>query len=153
MSIFVLYSGKRHSIKIGQSTSVQLILKDSCDYFGIDESKACLKYKKNNLDRSSPFVFTGVPMNATLDLILNDESKKTDSLVRVAITIEGGATNTASFKDSTTLFEILDYLVKNDAIPSNCVSLESSPELIYLRQGFTMEHFQTTTLAQLGLSG
>eukprot|EP01036_Dinobryon_divergens_P006525 gene6525-8669_t len=72
MSIFVVYDGKRQMIKIGPTTSIRQIISDACTILKLNESRLALKHKRTTLDPSSPFQFTGIPLNSTLDLIRND---------------------------------------------------------------------------------
>eukprot|EP01041_Mallomonas_annulata_P002042 gene2042-3970_t len=150
MSIFVVYDGKRQMIKIGPTTSIRQIISDACTILKLNESRLALKHKRTTLDPSSPFQFTGIPLNSTLDLIRNDIHHSSKP-VRVALSTHGYPSMTGSFDPDSILLNILEYFVSENQLSNDIFN--RSPEIIFLRQSFSGDSLQTTTLGSLGLSG
>jgi len=178
MSLNFIYEGRRKSLKINQNAPVINILQDvrrgSFDYhffpeysknisifyylqeFNILESTGCsLKHKKIILDPSQPFRFSGVPLNAEIEVVLNKTTNtlNSNSPSRLAISIEGSTNGsfTETLASSFTLHDVLSHLI--DIGKLSQVAFSQDPEIIFIRQKFQGESLSSTTLSSIGLAG
>lgn len=153
-SLIVIYDGRRFTTKIAPNDAMQKVLAESCEHFNIQHTNARFKKGRTIIDLAQPFRFTNLAPNSTIDIEVVESSAHGNSgtsSCRVALSIEGGGSATATFPAQTTLTSMLAQFVTEGKLSPNVLQL--NPELIYLRSSFSGSALSTTSLATLGLSG
>jgi hypothetical protein len=148
MSVTVIYEGQRKAIKCAPNALMQSVLAEAALHFKVDAGLHGLQHKRNLVDASQPFRFSGLSNNTQLDLVRTTQSAATTC--RIALTLEG-ASVTEVVSSNLTLTAYLTGLVDAGKIPADL--FQRSPQLLYLRGSYSGEALEANTLAGLGLAG
>jgi hypothetical protein len=153
MSVVIAFQGRRETLSVIPTMTVQVILEKAASVFNVDPKGYSLWTKGNEVDLNTPFRFTGLPNKVTLDLKLRSaKSKKYASApVTLALSVQGGDSIMGTFAPNTTLAEVLMTFVRDEKLTEEI--LYSSPSIQYLTQGFEGVTLEQTTLTALGLAG
>jgi len=82
-------------------------LEEACLREGYDSDKYGLKFQNKAVDESLPFRLTGLPNNATLEMIELEEQRSDDSIVQIALQMPDGRREMRDFAISTSLMDVL----------------------------------------------
>lgn len=150
MSLIVIYEGKRKVIKVASpNTLIQDIVVESAEHFSVDASKCVLKHKRNVIPNSQLFRFSNISNNAEVDLVV--ESTQNLAPCKIAVSVQDGQSVTKVTTCDCTLLNFLETLISDGTVSSNV--LTANPEFIYMRNSYSGEMLQKTTLKSLGLAG
>lgn len=99
MSVTVLYNGQKKKIKASPISPVQQIVEEAMQLFGVSASKMFdLHHNRKPIERSQPFRFSGIPNNATLDLVEVKAKSGQAADSRIALSAEGFGQMSGVFK-------------------------------------------------------
>jgi tether containing UBX domain for GLUT4 len=118
-------------------------LEQTCTKFNFDVEEYDLKHHNKILDLSLMFRFSGVPNNATLEMV-QVSTKRVEQNITICIQLEDGSRLNGDFPSSTTLKQIIEKLCPD--------KYESSPVVIYMRSEYHGESLINTSLRIMGLS-
>ncbi|CAM9860491.1 unnamed protein product [Pylaiella littoralis] len=158
----VLHSGHRKAMRIGANDSMSTVVQMACRAFGLDagSNNLVLKHKRAVVDLSQPFRFTGIPQNATLELVEEAPARRkgaggaagsgaTGGQVRVAMRLPGGGRVQAPFSADTTLLGLLEWWAGRGEL--NAAILGQGPSLQFMRSSYGAGDLGSTTLRSIGL--
>jgi hypothetical protein len=78
---------------------LQTIIDQAAEAFGLDPLKCQLKHKKDTLDPSQPFRFSGVPNNAVIEIVVQDRNVVSSSAnVKIGLSGDGVESTTSVFR-------------------------------------------------------
>lgn len=158
-------NGRRQNVKSTPNTTILQVCKyryHSCDYISISLyflqilEEACkkhgfkaeefdLRHHRTVLDVSTPLRFTGLPNNATLEMIPLCKARSESELV-LGIHLENGNRVTGNFKPQDNLLHVINSLCPND------IKHDENPVIVYMRREIYGKDLQETSLKDLGLT-
>ncbi|CAM9352628.1 unnamed protein product [Choristocarpus tenellus] len=153
--ITVLYGGHRKVLRVGANENMSMVVQMACQEFGLTNiGSFTIMHKKQTVDLSQPFRFTGIPQNATLELM--EEARETAAgsaaarKVRVAMRLPGGRRVQASFSPDATLCDLLIFWGNAGDLPADI--LDQGPKLQFMRTSYGGGDL-SSSLRSVGLVG
>lgn len=156
MSSLTVICPNAHRVKVSTNPnmSLQVVLETACTKKGFDSAIHALERNKKRIDLSSTVRFSGIPNNATLEMIkLSDEEidlrSNSSQEVSVCLQIPSGERMVGTFPSSASLCMVLGRWKEKLGEPSS----GEEPVVVYMRREVVGENdLNATTLKNLGLT-
>ncbi|CAM9353475.1 unnamed protein product [Phaeothamnion confervicola] len=175
-ALLVLFNGRRKQLRVGPGTAMSAVREDACREFGLAMPTAhALQHKRTVVDLTQPFRLTGIPQNATLELVPAASGTGGSGAgggkggeVRVGLRLPTGGRLQALFPPDTTLAAMLAQwadageLDPSLLLGSGCGAGANGggssdggngagPALQFMRQSYSGAELDATTLRAIGL--
>lgn len=129
------------------------VLEEACLKNGFDADSYQLSNQKRHVDLALPFRLSGLPNNATLEMVQAGVKCTPNSKVTIALQIPNGSRMEKEFPVSTSLFSILESFSSSFGDDLTTTSDSSTPSCSYMNRKYTgPEELQRTTLSSIGIS-
>ena len=155
MSSLTVLCPNAHRVKISTTPnmSLQAVMETACSKKGFDPASHILERNNKRVDLSSTVRFSGLPNNATVEMVKLSEEEAaiiiSKQVVSVCLQIPSGERLVESFPASTNLGEVVGKWNEKLGIPEP----GEEPVLVYMRREVVgQEELNTTTLKTLGLT-
>jgi len=154
MSSLTVMCPNAHRVKVttSQNMSLQAVLEVACKIKGFDSAVHVLERNNKRIDLSTTVRFSGLPNNATLEMVrLSEEDilRTNNQVVSVCLQTPSGERLVDTFPATTTLGEVVGKWKEKLGTPES----GEEPVVVYMRREVVgQEELDTTTLKILGLT-
>ncbi|KFB41971.1 AGAP000394-PA-like protein [Anopheles sinensis] len=136
--------GRRLNVKVEPNMTILEVLETVCRKYNFSPDEYGLTHHNRMLDLTTMFRFSGLPNNASLEMVQVKQAR-TEEDVTILLQLEDGTRPSGTFKPSNTLLHVLQTLYP-DRSPGDEHRL-----MVYMRCEVYWDAMGTTTLKSLGL--
>ncbi|CAG7726206.1 unnamed protein product [Allacma fusca] len=148
--VILLPNARRETVKVSLDTSILQVLEDACNKRGLNANEWNLKHYNRIVELGNSVRFSGLPNNATLELV-QSLKPRVESPITVVLQLQSGKRLMHQFPPQTTLWEILEHWSSHN---EDTIKLTPGiePVCIYMRHEINgRSRLEEKTLKSLGL--
>ncbi|EGC37983.1 hypothetical protein DICPUDRAFT_149357 [Dictyostelium purpureum] len=154
-SLHIIYKSGKFTVPVIASNSMLEVFKKGCQHFKLNDSSHQLMYGNTNVNLSLPYRLSGIPNLSRVTI--SEKRGTTISTIKIAIQMVDGKRYQASFKTSSTLWDILVYFQTNEKLSIIDQFNENNQYIepiinILNREISTIELLQKSSLASLNVT-
>lgn len=154
MSLTFLYNAVRERVQLPAGEPLQKALSDFCSRKGLDVSRHVLTHNGQTVDTSLPMRLSGLIANAVVEVVVRKDSHAANTggdIVRVALSVAGGARLEVSVTSAATLSSILAAAFPLRAESLSATGFAGASIITHTRKTVSGDSLATTTLSSLGI--
>ncbi|WKY09319.1 hypothetical protein Q1695_002017 [Nippostrongylus brasiliensis] len=144
-------NARRCPVKVTPGMLMRQVLEEACLRHGFEADEYQLQNQKRHVDLALPFRLSGLPNNATLEMV-QAAKVALDSKVTIALQLPSGSRLEEEFPVSSTLFEVLQRFSQSGGEDLTVCGDSLAPSCSYMNRQYTGPlELQRTTLASIGI--
>ncbi|KAK5982882.1 TUG-UBL1 domain-containing protein [Trichostrongylus colubriformis] len=145
-------NARRCPVKVTPTMLMRQVLDEVCLKNGFDAEEYQLSNQNRNVDLALPFRLTGLPNNATLEMVYVARSALKPKAT-IALQLPNGSRLENEFPISTSLYEVLAFFSQLCDEDLTATSSSSTPTCSYMNRQYAGPfELQRTTLSSIGIS-
>uniref|UniRef100_A0A7I4YQS0 Protein B0024.10 n=2 Tax=Haemonchus contortus TaxID=6289 RepID=A0A7I4YQS0_HAECO len=145
-------NAKRCPVRVTPSMLMKQVLEEACLKNGFDADEYKLLNQNRHIDLALPFRLSGLPNNATLEMVKATKNVS-NSLVTIALQLPSGSRMEGAFPISSSLFEMLAFFSQSANEDLTATDDSSTPTCSYMNRQYTGPvELQSTTFSSIGIS-
>ncbi|KAK6061355.1 hypothetical protein COOONC_00983 [Cooperia oncophora] len=145
-------NARRCSVKVTPGMLMRQVLEEACLKNGFDADEYQLSNQNRSVDLALPFRLSGLPNNATLEMV-QAMRISSDSKVTIALQLPNGTRMENEFLVSTSLFEVLAFFSQSTDEDLTVTNGTSTPTCSYMNKQYSGPvELKRTTLSSIGIS-
>ncbi|EJD74408.1 hypothetical protein LOAG_18273 [Loa loa] len=148
-------NSRRCVVKVTPSTQLHKILEEACLKQGFDISKHQLKHQNHILDLALPLRLTGLPNNATVEMVQSiDVGSGIPVRIHIALQLPDGSRFMGEFSNKANLLDVLNEFSRKSAQELVKCTSGQVPCCAYMNKEYRGEaELKLTTLEAMGITG
>ncbi|XGW01172.1 hypothetical protein V3C99_013830 [Haemonchus contortus] len=145
-------NAKRCPVRVTPSMLMKQVLEEACLKNGFDADEYKLLNQNRHIDLALPFRLSGLPNNATLEMVKATKNVSNSS-VTIALQLPSGSRMESAFPISSSLFEMLAFFSQSANEDLTATDDSSTPTCSYMNRQYTgPAELQSTTFSSIGIS-
>ncbi|VDO83424.1 unnamed protein product [Haemonchus placei] len=145
-------NAKRCPVRVTPSMLMKQVLEEACLKNGFDADEYKLLNQNRHIDLALPFRLSGLPNNATLEMVKATKNVS-NSVVTIALQLPSGSRMENTFPVTSSLFEMLAFFSQSANKDLTATDDSSTPTCSYMNRQYTgPAELRSTTFSSIGIS-